>query len=88
MFLKQKNFIIHYGDLTDTAAIYNLISKVRPDEIYNLACPASPIHYQSDPVKTVQTNVLGSLNMLELAKKNNIECDLIKAAHTRIQVGL
>ena len=41
------------------------------DQIYNLACPASPIHYQSDPVKTVQTNVLGSLNMLELAKKNN-----------------
>jgi len=41
------------------------------DQIYNLACPASPIHYQSNPVKTVQTNVLGSLNMLELAKKNN-----------------
>ena len=41
------------------------------DQIYNLACPASPIHYQSDPVKTVQTNVIGSLNMLELAKKNN-----------------
>ena len=41
------------------------------DQIYNLACPASPIHYQSDPVKTVQTNILGSLNMLELAKKHN-----------------
>ena len=41
------------------------------DQIYNLACPASPIHYQSDPVKTVKTNVMGSLNMLELAKKNN-----------------
>ena len=39
------------------------------DEIYNLACPASPIHYQSDPVKTVRTNVLGALNMLELAKQ-------------------
>ena len=39
------------------------------DEIYNLACPASPIHYQSDPVKTVRTNVLGVLNMLELAKQ-------------------
>ena len=41
------------------------------DQIYNLACPASPVHYQSNPVKTVQTNVLGSINMLELAKKNN-----------------
>lgn len=40
------------------------------DEIYNLACPASPIHYQNDPVKTVQTNVLGSINALELAKQH------------------
>ena len=41
------------------------------DQIYNLACPASPIHYQLDPVKTIQTNILGSINVLELAKKNN-----------------
>ena len=40
------------------------------DYIYNLACPASPIHYQFDPVKTIQTNILGSINVLELAKKN------------------
>lgn len=44
---------------------------LKVDEIYNLACPASPIHYQKDPVKTVQTNVVGTFNMLELAKKNN-----------------
>jgi UDP-glucuronate decarboxylase len=37
--------------------------------IYNLACPASPVHYQHDPVKTVQTNVVGTTNMLELAKE-------------------
>lgn len=37
------------------------------DEIYNLACPASPVHYQADPVHTLMTNVLGSLNLLELA---------------------
>ena len=37
------------------------------DEIYNLACPASPIHYQQDPVKTIQTNVIGAINMLNLA---------------------
>ena len=41
------------------------------DIIYNLACPASPIHYQADPVKTIQTNVIGSINVLELAKKYN-----------------
>lgn len=37
------------------------------DEIYNLACPASPVHYQHDPIHTIKTSVLGALNMLELA---------------------
>ena len=41
------------------------------DEIYNLACPASPIHYQINPIKTVKTCTLGVINMLGLAKKNN-----------------
>ena len=39
------------------------------DQIYNLACPASPIHYQYNPVKTVKTNVMGAINMLGLAKR-------------------
>jgi len=39
------------------------------DEIYNLACPASPRHYQVDPVQTIKTNVLGALNLLELARR-------------------
>ena len=39
------------------------------DEIYNLACPASPPHYQHDPIQTTKTSVLGALNMLDLAKK-------------------
>lgn len=41
------------------------------EQIYNLACPASPPHYQYDSVKTMKTSVLGIINMLELAKKNN-----------------
>lgn len=41
------------------------------DEIYNLACPASPPHYQYDPIKTTKTSILGIINMLELAKKCN-----------------
>lgn len=41
------------------------------DRIYNLACPASPPHYQFDPIKTAKTSFLGALNMLELAKKYN-----------------
>lgn len=42
---------------------------VEVDEIYNLACPASPVHYQFNPVKTVKTNVMGMINMLGLAKR-------------------
>lgn len=40
-------------------------------EIYNLACPASPVHYQSNPVQTIRTNIIGAMNMLELATKCN-----------------
>ena len=43
---------------------------IEVDEIYNLACPASPIHYQFDPIQTTKTSVLGAINMLDLALKN------------------
>lgn len=43
--------------------------RLEADQIYHLACPASPIHYQFNPVKTVKTNVMGTLNMLGLAKR-------------------
>ena len=42
------------------------------DAIYNLACPASPIHYQHDPVQTIRTNILGAMNMLDLARRLRI----------------
>lgn len=41
---------------------------IEADQIYNLACPASPVYYQYNPIKTVKTNVIGSINMLEVAK--------------------
>ena len=43
--------------------------RLEADQIYHLACPASPIHYQFNPVKTIKTNVMGTLNMLGLAKR-------------------
>ena len=43
---------------------------IEVDEIYNLACPASPVHYQFDPVQTTKTSVHGAINMLGLAKKS------------------
>jgi len=42
---------------------------VEVDEIYNLACPASPVHYQADPVQTIKTSVHGAINILGLAKR-------------------
>ena len=44
---------------------------IEVDEIYNLACPASPVHYQYNPIKTVKTSVMGAVNMLGLAKRIN-----------------
>lgn len=44
---------------------------IEADEIYNLACPASPIHYQYNPIKTIKTSVMGAINMLGLAKRIN-----------------
>ncbi|MGZ5711508.1 MAG: GDP-mannose 4,6-dehydratase, partial [Burkholderiales bacterium] len=46
---------------------------VEIDEIYNLACPASPVHYQRDPVQTTKTSVLGAINMLGLAKRLRVK---------------
>ena len=62
--LNHKNFTVKHHDIVmpvhDSA-----------DEIYNLACPASPIHYQYDPIETTRTSVIGAINMLEVAKRCN-----------------
>ncbi len=52
------------------------------DEIYNLACPASPIHYQHNPVHTTKTCVMGAINMLELAR--NVKAKIIQASTSEI----
>ena len=52
------------------------------DQIYNLACPASPVHYQHDPIKTVQTSTVGMVNMLNLAEKNKAR--LLQASTSEI----
>ena len=57
------------GDLIDLSSLVRVLQEHQPDEIYNLACPASPIHYQHDPVQTTRTSVHGAINMLGLAKR-------------------
>ncbi len=56
--------------------------KIEVDEIYNLACPASPVHYQYNPVLTTKTSVLGALNMLGLAKRLN--CRIFQASTSEV----
>ncbi|MER8842445.1 SDR family oxidoreductase [Mesorhizobium sp. M0913] len=55
---------------------------VEVDEIYNLACPASPIHYQHDPVQTTKTSVHGAINMLGLAKR--LKCKILQASTSEV----
>jgi len=55
---------------------------VEVDEIYNLACPASPIHYQHDPVQTTKTSVHGAINMLGLAKR--MKCRIFQASTSEV----
>ncbi len=52
------------------------------DKIYNLACPASPVHYQRDPVQTTKTIVMGAINMLDLAKK--VDADILQASTSEV----
>ena len=63
-YLKNSNF-----ELLNHDVVNNLQCKV--DKIWHLACPASPLHYQKDPIETARINFLGTYNMLELAKINN-----------------
>jgi UDP-glucuronate decarboxylase len=64
-FVDHPKFTFSYGDVTE----HSELDKV--DEIYNLACPDSPKDFQATPVETVKTNVVGVINLLELANKSN-----------------
>ncbi|WP_432770533.1 MAG: SDR family oxidoreductase [Sphingopyxis sp.] len=72
LFTGTKDNVAHLRDNPNFEFLRHDITEplqVEVDEIYNLACPASPIHYQYDPVKTIKTSVVGATNMLELAKR-------------------
>jgi UDP-glucuronate decarboxylase len=73
--LDEKNFELIRHDVT--FPLY-----VEVDEIYNLACPASPIHYQRDPVQTTKTSVHGAINMLGLAKR--VKAKILQASTSEV----
>ena len=68
----KKHNILHWLDNPNFEVIRHDITepiRLEVDQVYHLACPASPVHYQYNPIKTVKTNVIGTLNMLGLAKR-------------------
>ena len=73
--LEKPNFELLRHDIT-------LPLHVEVDEIYNLACPASPVHYQRDPVQTTKTSVLGAINMLGLAKR--LKAPILQASTSEV----
>ena len=72
---KYSNFIFKLHDIIHPIHL-------KCDQIYNLACPASPIHYVKNPIHTVKTNTVGVINMLELAKENN--CRILHASTSEV----
>jgi len=73
--LDSKNYELIRHDITEEILL-------EVDQIYNLACPASPIHYQNNPIKTIKTNVLGTINMLGLAKR--VKARLLQASTSEV----
>ena len=73
----QPNFQVVEHDIVDPLDI-------AVDRIFNLACPASPIKYQSDPVRTLKTSIVGTLNLLELAQRTGAR--ILQASTSEIMV--
>lgn len=84
-FTGAKDNVVHllrnpYFELVRHDVITPFFAEV--DEIYNLACPASPIHYQFNPIKTVKTSVMGAINMLGLAKR--VKAKILQASTSEV----
>ncbi len=84
-FTGQKRNIFHLMENKHFEVIrHDLVNPIflEVDQIYNLACPASPIHYQYNPVKTVKTSIMGAINMLGLAKR--VKAKILQASTSEV----
>lgn len=84
-FTGQKRNIFHLLDNRHFEAVrHDIVNPVflEVDQIYNLACPASPVHYQFNPVKTTKTSVMGAINMLGLAKR--VKAKILQASTSEV----
>ncbi|WP_406683455.1 SDR family oxidoreductase [Seonamhaeicola sp. MEBiC1930] len=84
-FTGQKQNVVHLLDNPYFELIRHDVTSpffIEADEIYNLACPASPVHYQYNPIKTMKTSVMGAINMLGLAKR--IKAKILQASTSEV----
>ncbi len=84
-FTGSKDNVIHLMDNHKFELIRHDVTReifLEVDEIYNLACPASPVHYQYNPIKTVKTSVMGAINMLGMAKR--IKAKILQASTSEV----
>lgn len=84
-FTGQKSNVVHLLDHPYFEPVRHDVTMpffIEVDEIYNLACPASPIHYQYNPIKTMKTSVMGAVNMLGLAKR--IKAKILQASTSEV----
>lgn len=84
-FTGKKQKIVHLLDNPYFELVRHDVTQpyyIEVDEIYNLACPASPIHYQYNPIKTIKTSVMGAINMLGLAKR--IKAKILQASTSEV----
>jgi nucleoside-diphosphate-sugar epimerase len=84
-FSSTRSNIIHLLDYRNMELMRHDVTfppYVEVDEIFNLACPASPIHYQFDPVQTTKTSVIGAINMLGLAKR--VKAKILQASTSEV----
>lgn len=84
-FTGNKNNVLHLLDNPFFELVRHDVTHpyyVEVDEIYNLACPASPVHYQFNPIKTIKTSVMGAINMLGLAKR--IKAKILQASTSEV----
>ena len=84
-FTGKKSNLLHLQDNPNFELIRHDVVQpilVEVDWIFNLACPASPVHYQYNPVKTVKTSVMGTLNMLGLAKR--VKARILQASTSEV----
>ena len=85
LFTGSKQNIAHLHDRRNFEFLRHDVTQplyVEVDAIYNLACPASPIHYQHDPIQTMKTSVLGAIHMLGLAKR--LGCPILQASTSEV----